>query len=314
MVERISTSSVFNSTIKTFGSTQSDIADLTHQISSGREASDFKTLGSKTRLVLDLESKLSRTSGYVAGNQVVQIRLNRANAALQQILDIATSFRNNLVNERSVAGDELPLAQLTQAQLGQVQDALNTDVNGRFLFGGTRTDVPPVNDIVDTSNMLDANGNEILPTSEFIGTPSANYYQGDDGEVTVRASDQLTVNYGLRADDPSFQQLIGAMHMAIQAETRGDDDEMAQAVDAVNSAIDGILNMQNQTNSNIQIINSVNDLHANFKTYLSQTIGDQTGVDIAAATTQLSLDQTILQATFQNFARISGLKLADFLG
>jgi flagellar hook-associated protein 3 FlgL len=313
MVSRISTASVFTGTIATFGGVQSDMAELTRQISSGRAAKDFKDLGNKTRLVFDLESKLSRTEGQVDGNKLVLIRLNNMNDSMQQLEDIATQFRNNLLTERSGAATALPLADLTKAQLSQVQQALNASVNGRFLFAGTRTDGAPVSDLAGTSNLIDASGNNVLPTSETIGTPSANYYQGDDGEVTVRATDQLTVNYGITADDPAFQKLIGAMHMAIQAETRGDQEELAQAVDLVNEAIDGIINHRNAINNNLQILQSVNELHENFKTYLGQTISEQTGVDIAASTTKLALNQTILQATFQNFARISGLKLVDFL-
>ncbi len=314
MADRISTISIFNNTIRNFGVVQSDIADLTRQISSGREAKDFKDLGNKTRLVLDLESKLLATKGYVSGNQIALIRLNRMNDSLSSLEEIATSLRNNLVNERSAAGDELPLADFARAQLAQVRDALNNSVSGRFLFAGGRTDVEPVSDIVSTSNLLDDNGVPLLPLSEGSGTVSANYYLGDNDDVTIRATDQLTINYGITADSAAFQNLIGALHTAIRGEVQDDDDILVSAVDLVNEALDGIVSFRNQVNSNIQIMNGINELHENFKTYLNQTLGDQVGVDVVEATTQLSLNQTLLQATFQNFSRISNLKLVDFLG
>ena len=313
MSDRISTVSIFNNTIKNFGTVQSEIADLTRQISSGREADSFKTLGGKTRLVLGMESQLSSTEGYLNGNEVTLLRLNQMSASLSSLQDIATDLRNNLLTKRSAAGEELPLEEISRSQLGQVRDALNASVSGRYLFAGGRTDTPPVGDIDETTNLLTSAGNLLSSTSEDGGTVSSNYYSGDEASVTVRATDQLTIEYGITASAEPFQKLIGALNYAIRGEVQNDDDEYELAVDLVNEALDGIANLKNQVNSNIQIINGINELHHNFKTYLGQTLGEQTGVDVVEATTQLSLNQTLLQATFQNFARISSLKLSDFL-
>ena len=301
MSDRISTISIFNTTIRNFGVVQGDIAELTRQISSGREAKDFKGLGTKTRLILDLESKLSSAKRYVGDNNIALVRLNGMKESIGSLLQIATSLRNNITIERSAAQNDLPLAELSRAQLSQVRDALNKSISGRFLFSGARTDDAPVGDIVNVSNLS--------PTT---GLPTANYYLGDDGAVEILISDQLTINYGITANNDSIQKLVGALHMAINAEGAS-DGALESALDLVNEALEGVVGLENEVNNNIQIISSTNDIHENFKTYLNQTLGEEVGVDVVEATTQLSLNQTLLQATFQNFARISNLKLVDFL-
>ena len=46
---------------------------------------------------------------------------------------------------------------------------------------------------------------------------------------------------------------------------------------------------------------------------MSGVFGTETNADTVALSTQIATQQSVLQATFQVFSRISGLKLSDYL-
>jgi flagellar hook-associated protein 3 FlgL len=316
-LQRVNTSFIFNKTISEFGRVQSDIAKITQQISSGRKASVFSEMGADIRRIQNFETDLSRTQSLIDNNKIVISRLNVQQSALSDLEQIATDLRNFTVQERSVQANNVPLADLARNLLSSLQDALNRTSEGRFIFGGARVDTPPVENVETQTNLLDTTGAPLADTSLIFGTPSANYYRGDTEIAAVKATDQLTVNYGVTANQQPFQDLIGALNLAIRGEgldsTIRKDEFMQETVRLATEALDGIVGLQNQTNNDLLTLEKSNDLHEGFKTFLNQSIGEEEGVDVAEASIQLAFNQTVLQASFQNFSRISSLSLLDFL-
>ncbi|NDF12877.1 MAG: hypothetical protein EB060_08730 [Proteobacteria bacterium] len=313
MITRVSTQSVYNKTIAEFGKRQASIADLNRQITSGREAGDFVQMGSKIRRVQDLETKITRTDGYNTNIDTATIRLNTMNQSLEDIEQVAKDLLSNITTRRSAAGSEMPLAQLAKGQLQQIKEALNRSAQGRYLFAGARTDQPPVGDIDTQTNLLTPNGTPATGVSVTTANVSANYYSGDATVFDVRASDDLTVTYGVTADNDAFKQLIGALNTAIEGQNSNDDTLFKKAFDDATGALNKLITIKSDVNNNLLILDDTKNVHDKFSTYLNQVLSDSEGVDVPSATIKLSLDQTVLQATFQSFAGISGLRLLDFL-
>lgn len=177
---------------------------------------------------------------------------------------------------------------------------MNTQIEGRYLFAGARSDSPVVGDIVNVSNFVS-------------GVATDNYYKGDNVDLKIKASDELEVDYGIRGNDSAFVKLIGALHKSIEAETAGGDDELAEAINLVTESIDRLAVLQNEIGNNMKLLESANSLHGNSSTYFRQVKADISGTDIAEASIKVSLDETVLQATFQTFAKLSSLRLIEFL-
>ncbi len=302
MVSRISTLSVFQTAINDIGRSQAELARLTRQVSSGREAANFVEMSGKIGRVQDLERTLARTQGYVDNNNLVISRLNQIETQLTSLEDIATDLISNIITRRSgTVEDSFDLGSFARDQLALVTDALNGQSEGRFLFAGGRTDTPPVGDIINNSNLGSSN------------QPTGTYYNGDSTIQQVRATDQLTLQYGVTADNEAFQKLIAALHLAVEGHGFDSDTTLETAQTLAEEALDAITVIKSSVNNDIVTLTRVNNLHATLQEELSVVLQDEAGINFEDVAIQLSLNETILLATFQNFARISNLRLVDVL-
>jgi flagellar hook-associated protein 3 FlgL len=299
MGDRISTYSIHRNAVSEFTRLQSDFAKIQQQISSGQKAATFTELGNDLTAVANLQNSITGAAKFVDNNKVVATRLTTMDLALQQMQQVASDLKSNLVIANS-SGEVFDIRAFADNALQQVQDNLNVKSNGRSLFAGGKTTQDAVGDLRFVSNILN-------------DEPSANYYQGDDLVFSTQASENLTLDYGVKANDPVFQNLISALHMAAQfGETRNNADYQ-QADVYLNNALDGLISVRGGVNTDRISLETANAQHNRFSDQLTIVLNDKTGVDIVEATIRSSQTEATLSASLQTFARISKLSLADFL-
>lgn len=301
MITRISTSNNHLLTIDSLNRRQSSLAEMQKQISSGLKYDSFSgvALDGETRRVIGFESSVNRIETFQRNNKVMQIRLETMDKSVENIIDVNKEVISTITQERSANRDSVPLTQILKGALQRIEDQLNVSSSGRFLFSGSQTDQKPISS---------------LQTSNLDGlTPTSNYYQGDAVDLSQKISIDVTIQYNVRADHPTFQKLIGAIHRAIAAEANNNDTELAAAFDMANEAQSELTSIRSTIGTNLKNIEEVEADNQNFLTYYKNTLGEVTGTDVAETSIQLSLDQAILQASFQAFARISSLTLSQFL-
>ena len=183
--------------------------------------------------------------------------------------------------------------------LSSVAGLLNTQVSGRFLFAGAKTDSPPVTDPV--------------PDPATFGVPDASYYQGDSTELTARVSETQEVRTGMAGNRQGFQDLIGALKATIEGDNTNNTGLIKNALDLVSSAIDQINAYRAEVGTASNAIDRATASHQDFQLHADGIVSDIQNVDVPSAVSALSADQAALQASYITVARITQLSLADFL-
>jgi len=127
-------------------SLRSQLDDLTRQISTGKKSDTFAGLGVQRGVSVTLRSQLSAITGYDATGQTASTRINIAQTALSSMADVVTKTKSAMFQSTNVSG----IGGASQAQttakfsLDELTGLLNTEVGGRYLFGGKQTDQPAV--------------------------------------------------------------------------------------------------------------------------------------------------------------------------
>ena len=126
---------------------------LTTQMTTGRTAETYGALGSLRTDSLSAHSTISALNGYLAAISGATTRVSLATQSLTQVSTLGTSLRTSVLTDMrsttsSGVGQSLSLA---RGNLDAAIDALNQQAAGRYLFGGRKTDTPPV---VSTDLML----------------------------------------------------------------------------------------------------------------------------------------------------------------
>jgi len=125
--------------------------------------------------------------------------------------------------------------------------------------------------------------------------------------------DGKDVQFPVRADDPAFQALFASVNMAINAYTQKSDSGMKAAIDMVQKLQDKQGILQSKVSNMLVDLTSLNDEQTSTKAYWKGLSDQIAKTDVVAASTQVSSDETVLQASYQVFARLSKLRLTDFL-
>lgn len=301
MVDRIATHAQSLSLARELMRLQSAYATGQVQSSSGLKSDNYQGISTSTQRLLNLESDYSRLTAQSENAQIALDRVNGMYSALQNTMDMVTSAQTMLSAAMSGSGlDSDSLTTEAQQALNGVVSNLNTQQAGRYLFGGGVTNSPPV-DVTDSSY--------IAPTSPSLADSS--YYQGDSYKAKVQASDNLTVAYGVTADDPAFEKVIRAYNLIIN--NPGDDAAMNEAYSLFGEAFESLNTMQTTLSNQATTLDRQINQNADDLNLLDSLIGDIKNIDLAEVTVRLTELETQLEASYSLATKLLQLNLHDYL-
>ena len=299
-ISRVTNFTIFNSTLGDVTDVQRQLATIQEQISSGLKAQTFEDMNGQVEQFTQLDARIRSAKNYIDTNENNIARMKTADQAMAQMTDIADQMENLIVlGSSSTVQGSLNFEQQMRANLEALANQLNVDYAGRFIFGGTNTSTAPVPDPGIVTNS--------------IGTPDDSYYAGSQASVTYSMDERTTYEFPMRADDPSIQKIFAAAWQAIQGFNNKDFTALGQALDLMQEGQTELSGARSRVNSTIINATDTNDRLKSLQLYwqgVTESIGK---TDMVAASTAVANYEAVLQATFSAYARLSQLKLSDYL-
>lgn len=136
---------------------QDKFATLQVQLGTGMKASKLSEMGRDLPMSLSVRSRLSKIEGFSANIDTVNLRLSFLDKTMTRIDAMEAESRSAAVQGQYGTNNinMATLPGLSKARLDELVTLLNSDVAGRYLFGGSNTDHAP---LPDTSVLLDGQG------------------------------------------------------------------------------------------------------------------------------------------------------------
>lgn len=304
---RISTAAGWDSALMNLMNAQQRQFDAQNRVSSTKIATDLKGYGRSAETLTAFKSAHARLNSFVANGEAVAGRLATQDVALNRLADAADGARM-AISEALAAGRADALMLDLEGRFQEALDALNSKHQGRFLFGGARTDTRPV--AADTLSDLTA------------AASVDDLFSNDDLKQASRLDDFTVVETGFLADEmgrdlfevfrtvqafheatPFGGELTAAQRDFLAAQIPGFQDAHAATVNA--AARNG--SMQTRVDTHVAAQKEQAD-------GLQSLIADRTDVDMAEAITKLQQAQLSVQASAQVIAQLRGISLLDLLG
>ena len=155
-----------------------------------------------------------------------------------------------------------------------------------------------------------------LPTDPNYDPSNPIYYQGDKIQMTVRADEQVSVDYGINAAASGFEKIMRALYIVRQAAADPNNiniDDLDQALGLAGEAIDEIANHRSEIGTVRKTLESMNIAQDNMTLLAEESIGDIENTDISEALTLLSQNTTTLEASYATLSRLTALSLLEFI-
>ena len=146
---RISSLAANNSLLNQIFKTQVNLFNLQTQIGTEQVSQDYKGIGSNTQRLINLENTRNQLKNFIINNGKMDLRLEIANTTINGIRDIIRDFKKELDEfQQGATKDPVRVKDIQDdafRALKSFEGLLNIQVNGRFLFAGSRVTTQPAN-------------------------------------------------------------------------------------------------------------------------------------------------------------------------
>jgi flagellar hook-associated protein 3 FlgL len=304
----ISTQDVWSSALLNLTNAEQSQITAQNQVSTGKTANDLSGYGGQSASLTAMQATQARLNGYISGSQLTSVQLTVQDTAFTQLGDAGASARQAITNAIA-SGSATGLMQTLGQMWGQAVEAMNTQNNGVYVFGGGRTDQAPV-----TATTFNS-----LTTAPSV----ASIFQNGPLKTSSQINADTTVQTGFLASDigtslASVFQAIGQYNASgagpltgplTQAQTTFLQGELSQ-LDAANTTV---TDYQAQNGSlQHQVTSNTTSQQAQVDS-LTTLIGDQSNVDMATALSKLTQAQQSVQASAEVVAGLRTSSLLNYL-
>lgn len=299
---------------------QTDLVETQRQVATGTKYDDVKGFGAGTSSLLSSHSILNRLDGFYDSNKSISGRLNAFDHSLTELEGIGNRLRDALFTARGT-GDGTGLVTEIDSLFQQASSIMNTRFEGRFLFGGSVSDQPPM--AIETTA-------DLLATAE----PPAGSFFNDQGDPnSIRLDERTTVTVGNTASQVgeellhTMQRILmfdagtlptgaGAFAPAsdLDQQLDGNQAEFLQSeLDRVLGAIDTMKTAATDNALNLRTVEDVQLRIEDQRITLSELIADKEDADLGETAIRLNQQQVALEASFRMIAQMRQLSLVNLL-
>jgi flagellar hook-associated protein 3 FlgL len=310
-IDRISNASQSAYLLQQIQNASNALNTTQEQIASGQNATTYAGFGNQAQVLIATMAANARNSAYTTATNLAATQVSLQDTQLTSLSSLASQLQQAVTN--AVANNNASTL-MTQAQgiFEQASAILNSqDANGNYIFGGGNSDTPPM-----TATSL----------TQLASLPSvSNAFDNGNFQTSVQVADGQSVTYGITASSIGTG-LMQELQSLAQFD-QGPSGDLSAAT-SLSSAQTSFLNSAIPTGSSVAdnlntaaaangyVANQLSDAQtqqSSMDTLYQGFISNIQDTNMADAATQLSLDQTQLQAALQVTAGLNKLSLLNYL-
>jgi flagellar hook-associated protein 3 FlgL len=312
---------------------QDNFATLQMQLGTGMKAQTLADMGRDLPVSLSVRSRLNTIAGYTASIDQVALRLGFYDNFLTRMDKIEGEARNSAVQGQYGTGN-INMATIqpqSKARFDEMVTMLNTDISGRYLFGGSVTDKAP---LATTQELLNGSGgragfNTVVTERKaadagLLGQGRLNTVIDPAGSNTVRLYEDGVHPFGFKLGAPSTSAPASVEISGPNAGASPDGDEMTIAFNdapplTAGQSITISLTLPDGTDTYVTLTASAAASNSNeftlgangaataesFRTALNNKLKEVADTELAAAST-FAASQNFFNAAGEPVLRVEG--------
>ncbi len=310
-VDRIATAQQSAYFLSQINKTSAALNTTNEQIASQNVANTYSGFGNQAQVLTASISANARNDAYKAATNLAVTQSDMQDSQLTSLGTLVAQLKK-AVSDAVSNNDPTTLMGQVQNIFDQATAILNSkDANGDYIYSGGRTDTPPVT----VSSLADL---VALPTV-------AGAFNNGTDKKSVQVADGHTVTFGMTASDIGTGLIQALKDIAgFDAGASGNLDGSTSLSQAQNSFLSAQITSVGTVATNLNTATAENGYAYNqlesagtqqdsMATLYTGFINKIQKTDMAEAATQLSLNQTALQAVLQVTSGLNQLTLLNYL-
>lgn len=300
---------MYSDFIKNLGTNSSKVQKTMNQLSSFKEvskSSDNPLLASKImglNVALDQNQMYSKTiNDAVSWTQVQDSALNDAGTTMLRIRTLVQSSATATAGTDEVKANKDEI----QQSISELVDTLNTNFDGRYIFGGSNTNTPPY--VVKKNSDGDITGIDYQGTDQNLPREIS---EGVSVDLLSNGNNLMNTHDKTTGKDDNlgtyFNDLVSALNSDDKTQLSGDllsrFDNLSDNITSVRSQVGALENRLSAAQSR----NSTETLN------LKEEISDKQDVDVASKYMEYQNQMTAYQATIAMGTKIMQTTVLNYL-
>ncbi|MGD0843786.1 MAG: flagellar hook-associated protein FlgL [Geobacteraceae bacterium] len=296
---RVTENSTMKMVVAMLEQQQEKVNTLQQQVSSGSRINAPSDDPVSAQQVLNLKGLISATDQYSRNIQTGTTWLNQMDSSMTNMNNVlirAKELATQMANGSYGASDR----QSAAIEVTQLRDQLislgNTQIAGKYIFGGFVSDKPP----------FDATG----------------VFKGTDDQVNIQVDQgsYIAINYSggklLRGGTPagsSGTDVIGVLNNLVTALNNNDVSGVGSSISGLDSSLNQLQAAQGDVGARENRLQNADNILTGTKDYLTKAVSAKQDSDLTQVLSDLAKQQTAYQATLAASAKFSQLSLLDYM-
>lgn len=206
---------------------KSKLDRLTKEVATGLKTDIPLALNGDLARISHVDSRITMIATYQQNASEAKTMFESMQRVLERIQSSADSIGPSIMTEANTSPDDILRMRASQIALDfrSVFSALNTNIGGRYLFSGNRTDTAPLGSFDDMISGLNTavagatTANDIIARiDDWFDAPAGGggftdliYHGNNSGNTRIAISDERTVGSDLTANSADLKNLLKGM-------------------------------------------------------------------------------------------------------
>jgi len=288
--------------------TEARIAQTNRELSSGYRVNQASDDPSAVAPILDYQNQLAHLSQVQSNLDAAQTDAQSADGALQNaatLIDQLVTIGANGANTSTSAATRTSLGTQVQAIEQQLVAIANTSVRGRYIFGGDTPSTAPY-----TYSWTSPEG--VIQNSGAASTLVLRDSDGNGINPSLTAAQIFDLRDATGARAPG--NIFNAAYSLGQALLSNNQAGIQNAMDQVKAASDQLGLVTTSYGDTLNWIQQATKSTTDEQNNITQALSAVRDTDVAAAATQLTLEQTALEAALSAHGNLNTKSLFSYFG
>lgn len=302
---RISTNTIYQSGISKISNLQSEQFKLMQQISTGQRIASPSDDPVASARALEVSHAKSINSKFADTRQTAQLKLNTLESNLTSVTNMMISVKSAMVSAGNPTYSDLErgfiASELKTTLDGLIGLANTRDAAGNYLYAGFETDTAP-----------------------FVANASGASYVGDSNKQMLQVDSQRQMAVNATGDEvfqaggndifATLQNLVTLLNTPLTpANQAAFTAGVATGLTSIQKGLDNVLTVRASIGSRLNEIDQLDVSGDDLELQYSKSLSEIQDLDYAAALSDLSKNQTIMEAAQKSFVATTSLSLFNFI-
>lgn len=297
---RVTNASITNSYLGDLQKNLQKMDKLNTQLNTGQQINRVSDDPYKAIKIMNMKNEINNVEKFNSNSDEITGWLDMTDEALDQVGELTSEIKTLITSVSGTVGESeiKSIKNEINEKIEQIGEALNTTYGGKYIFGGSKTDVPPI---------------KVIENDEGISIITINS-ESNTEKLKTDISSGIKIDYNITSDQVTtgmntLNKIVGALE-----KNPIDMDELGEISKNLEVYMDDILGSRSIVGGKTNTISAVKENNEENIIQMESLLSNIQDVDFAEKYVELSTAELVYNSALQVGSKLIQPTILDYLG